>query len=310
MNIDTRKIFEDVVKSFDLIFGIDLSYMEIDVSPVPHCINGKVSDIPVEEFAGSWLENSHIEICPDMSVPMKTFGVNDMPEAEFTRWIIAHELAHEVFAKMPDRKDFVDKVIADAKAERFSTAYLETVGDEKYDKELFCEYVANLIVRNSFDVEFKLVPKNDLIGLLDEIDAYNENARYNRSDFEKYLRSTKKIDRYAIYYGMFRNGKCEALSYLNKTPEDFVLIAQVASFVKGSGKDLIDNVMSRSPNIWLAADPKTDDPESLLNYYRQFGLDEHVIERCKWVDGMPEHVFFKASMPEKKKRNIKFLRQV
>lgn len=290
--IEIQDLFNETVKTFNEKFGIDLSYMRLNISSVPHYTNGEPSDLPVEEFAGSWLEDSSIEICPDMSVPMKTFGVDGMSEIDFTRRIIAHELAHEIWNKMPEQKKLINDMLSEAKSAGFSTAYLKTVSPGKYEQELFCEYMARLIVRDTAEIEFRLVKNTDLTALLNEVDTYNENLRYDKSQFEKYLGSTKGIDQGAIYYGLFRNEKCEALSYLNKTPGDFILLAQIASFVKGSGKLLIENILNRSRNIWWVADPEGG--ESLVNYYRQFGLEEHLIKMSKWTN-TPEYAFFKVS---------------
>lgn len=91
-----------------------------------------------------------------------------------------------------------------------------------------------------------------------------------------------------------------ALSYLNRVPPGFVLIAYVSSAVSGGGESLIRNVMSRSRGIWWAADP--DGGDLLLTYYRRFGLKEHVIRRSKWVQGRRETVFYRA--PDEESRSV------
>lgn len=52
---------------------------------------------------------------------------------------------------------------------------------------------------------FKKVPCDELVSLLDEIETYNENNRFKREQFKKYLISDKMIDREdkSMYYGLF-----------------------------------------------------------------------------------------------------------
>ena len=142
---------------------------------------------------------------------------------------------------------------------------------------------------------FKKVLKTDLKNLLDEIEKYNENERFSRVQFEKYLDSAKSIDAddKSMYYGLFStDGHCLALSYLNKTPADCVLIAQISCVVPSYGRLLLQDIIDRSRVMWLAADPTAE--ESLLEYYRTFGLEEVVLDHSKWADGKEAHFFLKA----------------
>ena len=83
-----------------------------------------------------------------------------------------------------------------------------------------------------------------------------------------------------------------ALSLLKKIPENFVLLAAFQPIVPGYGKLLLDDILSKSNNIWWCADPTGG--ESLVDYYRQFGLEEHLIKMSKWTNA-PEYAFFKVS---------------
>ena len=142
---------------------------------------------------------------------------------------------------------------------------------------------------------FKKVPRDKLVQLLDEIEEYNENERFDREQFEKYLGSDKAIDseERSMYYGLFSlDGHCLALSYLNKTPGDCILVAQITCIVHGYGRDLLNDIIRRSKAMWLAADPTAS--ESLLEYYRTFDLEEVVLAHSKWADGKAEHFFYKA----------------
>lgn len=163
--------------------------------------------------------------------------------------------------------------------------------------------------RGKFSIYFRKVEKKDISRLLDEIDGYVENRRYKRIQFEKYLSSTKGIDSpsKSMYYGLFdsEDGKCLALSYLNRVPDDFVLIAEIQSIFKGCGKILIENISSLCDNMWLAADPTAK--STLVEYYRQFGFDEKTYRETKWSEGKKETFFFKTSDDKHKKELIKHL---
>ena len=135
-------------------------------------------------------------------------------------------------------------------------------------------------------ISFKKVPRRELPALLDEISSYAESPRWSRAQFEKYLYSEKTIDAedMSMYYGAFADGKCLALSYLNKVPDGCVLIAQVSSVAKGFGKVLIENILARAPDVWWGVDPAGG--EDLLSYYRSnFGdeAEEVSLRRSKWA---------------------------
>ena len=150
------------------------------------------------------------------------------------------------------------------------------------------QYLSNMV--------FRKVPRDELVPLLDEIETYNESKRFKREQFEKYLGSDKAIDseERSMYYGLFSSdGRCLALSYLNKTPGDCVLVAQISCVVPGHGRDLLNDIIKRSQAMWLAADPSAS--SSLLDYYRTFGLEEVVLDHSKWAGGDEEHFFLKAS---------------
>lgn len=142
---------------------------------------------------------------------------------------------------------------------------------------------------------FKKVSRDELVPLLDEIETYNESKRFKREQFEKYLSSDKMIDseEKSMYYGLFSlDGHCLALSYLNKTPDKCILVAQISCVVPSYGCLLLQDIISRSKAVWLAADPTAEG--TLLDYYRTFGLEEVVLDHSKWADGKEEHFFLKA----------------
>ena len=89
--------------------------------------------------------------------------------------------------------------------------------------------------------------------------------------------------------------------------DDVILLAEVQSAVRGYGRPLIENILSRSRNIWWCADP--DGGESLVCYYRQFSVKEYLIRMSKWVGGRPETAFYKAEDPAAEKDILDTLRK-
>ena len=160
-------------------------------------------------------------------------------------------------------------------------------------------------------IKFKRVQKEDLPELLDDIDTYYESPRWDRSQLEKYLSSSKSIDdeEHSAYFGLFRanDDSCLALAYLNKVPDGFILIAQVNSVVKGYGRKLIDVISGKASNLWLAADPAGG--ETLLEYYRTFDCFKEIrLKHSKWVAGQPESFFYKTSDAEREDELVDWLR--
>lgn len=157
------------------------------------------------------------------------------------------------------------------------------------------EDAANELEKFQANMVFKKVPREELVQLLDEIEAYNENTRFKREQFEKYLSSNKTIDseEKSMYYGLFSlDGHCLALSYLNKTPDDYVLVAQISCVVPGYGRCLLEDIIHRSDAMWLAVDPTAE--STLVDYYRTFGLEEVILDHSKWANGNKQHFFLKA----------------
>ena len=280
--------------------------MTFKVDKQPVYTNGEPCyEYDFDECAGDRTTLGWIRLNPDMKSVMDRYGV-DGDVNQFTKFIIAHELGHEVWDNIVG-EDFKRDILSKAESENFSTAYLETVSPSKLREETFCEYMANAVVHedgksgfykidaNDNKMVFKKVPRNELVQLLDEIETYNESKRFRREKFEQYLGSRKSIDSEdrSMYYGLFSlDSRCLALSYLNKTPADCVLVAEIQCIVLGYGRLLLQDIISRSGAMWLAADPNAEN--TLLDYYRKFGLEEVVIDHSKWADGKEEHFFLKA----------------
>lgn len=305
-----KNLFDEVVSRYTALFGFDLSYMTFKVDRQPVYTNGEPCyEYDEDECAGDWTTLGWIRLNPDMKSVMDRYGVawhggNDIEE--FTKIIIAHELAHEVWNNIADDQ-FKEAVLDEAREQSFNTAYLNTVRLSKLAEETFCEYLAHEVVkqrRGKFQskIIFKKVQRDELMPLLDEIETYNESKRFKRESFEKYLRSDKVIDREdkSMYYGLFSlDGHCLALSYLNKTPDECILVAEIQCIVPGYGRILLQDIINKSCAMWLAADPKAED--TLLDYYRTFGLEEVVLDHSKWADGKEEHFFFKANGKSREK---------
>ena len=145
-------------------------------------------------------------------------------------------------------------------------------------------------------IQFKvLTSKAEIEHLLQFIPEMTANQRYKDMQFRKYLNPTDvDFDRGdTLWYGCFEDGICKALSILKKYGDDCILMAEIQTIVKGYGKLLIENILSRTANIWWCADPESG--EERLNYYRQFPVKEAVIQQSKWTNSI-EHVFYKADV--------------
>ena len=138
-----------VLKRYKDLFGFDLSYMAFKVDSQPVYTNGEPCyEYAEDECAGDWTELGWIRLNPDMKSVMDKYGVawhgsDDVDE--FTRIIIAHELAHELWNNVVG-EDFKQNVLDKARRENFSTVYLKTVKPSKFREETFCEYMANVVV--------------------------------------------------------------------------------------------------------------------------------------------------------------------
>ena len=138
-----------VLKRYKDLFGFDLSYMAFKVDSQPVYTNSEPCyEYAEDECAGDWTELGWIRLNPDMKSVMDKYGVawhgSDDVE-EFTRIIIAHELAHELWNNVVG-EDFKRSVLDKARLENFNTVYLKTVKPSKLREETFCEYMANAVV--------------------------------------------------------------------------------------------------------------------------------------------------------------------
>ena len=152
-----KNLFDDVVSKYKDIFGFDLSYMSFKVDRQPVYTNGEPCyEYDEDECAGDWTSLGWIRLNPDMKSVMSRYGVawhgsDDIDE--FTKLIIAHELAHEVWNNIADDQ-FKEDVLDEARMQSFSTKYLDTVNPSVLDMETFCEYLAHQVVQQKKDISF------------------------------------------------------------------------------------------------------------------------------------------------------------
>ena len=301
-----------VLTRYKDLFGFDLSYMRFKVDPQPVHIDGSpCHELDPDECGGDCTRLGWIRLNPDMRSVMRRYGV-DGDVKEFTRVIIAHELAHELWNSVVG-ENFKQDVLSKAESENFSTPYLETVSPSKLREETFCEWMANAVMRGGvksgfYKLEFRQVLDGggELKSILRGMPSYADNPRLNMFQFEKYLTDDSAFA--TLWYGCFDGSRCMSLAVLKRYHDDgVILLAEVQSAVKGYGQPLIENILSRSRNIWWCADP--DGGESLVEYYRRFGVNEYLIRKSKWVGNRPEYAFYKTEDPEHERIILNTLRR-
>ena len=150
-----NKLIDDVVDAYANKFDIDLSYMKFKVDIQPVSNNGEPCyKYSPDECGGDWTKLGWIRLNPDMKSVMVKYGIqHSMTIDEFTKIIIAHELAHEVWNNIAD-DGFKEMILDEAKQQDFNTVYLKTVKPSKLDEETFCEYLAQQIVQPNKDISF------------------------------------------------------------------------------------------------------------------------------------------------------------
>ena len=150
-------MINDVLSAYKQKFGYDLSYMKFKVDSQPVYTNGEPCyEYDEDECAGDWTSLGWIRLNPDMKSVMARYGVDwhgsdDIDQ--FTKLIIAHELAHEVWNNIADDQ-FKEDVLDEARMQSFSTKYLDTVNPSVLDMETFCEYLAHQVVQQKKDISF------------------------------------------------------------------------------------------------------------------------------------------------------------
>ena len=158
-------MFDIVVRAYYSKFGINLYYMKFLVDQQPVYTNGEPCyEYDVDECAGDWTSLGWIRLNPDMESVMDKYGItwhgsNDVNE--FTKLIIAHELAHEVWNNIAD-DEFKRNILDEARKCSFNTVYLDNVRHNKLEEETFCEYLAHKIVKQRKKIDFPEEEVEDL----------------------------------------------------------------------------------------------------------------------------------------------------
>lgn len=139
----SNELLNKLIASYKDKYNYDLSHMKLELSDQPTFSNGKPATIPLDQWGGNWVNDGRILINKNLE-PVAKFYKFKGSIADLKKRLIAHELAHEIEAKLADKK-FKQKIINQANKEKFTTEYLDTLDrDQKqFDKELFCEYLAN-----------------------------------------------------------------------------------------------------------------------------------------------------------------------
>jgi len=164
------------------------------------------------------------------------------------------------------------------------------------------------------NLRFKFIDDWDAKRIVSSISRRTDNERMDVGQFKKYYEDPKKR-----WFACFDGGKCMSLSVLKRMPQDadlgirdIVLLAEIQSIVSGYGKPLIEEILSRYPNVWWAAEP--DGGEELKEYYRQFvggrfGMKELKVRLSGW-SGKPQSFFWRADDRNREKLIVGLLKSV
>ena len=135
--------YHTLISLYQNKFGFDLSYMKFVWSTQAHYADGRVSDMPAHKWAGCHTRTGIVYVNLQYHKAFAYYGDGDLPH------ILAHELAHEVYEKHASDA-FKSWVINKAQKEGYCTPYLSSYNKaampDKYLTELFCEYLAKLVV--------------------------------------------------------------------------------------------------------------------------------------------------------------------
>ena len=148
-----ERIYKEVVNDYARYLDIRIDNVRLEIGEVPCYNNGKPAPSYIGRSAGTFVEarkcviiNPYPEIALKYHDTPEEYWTNKQKIAEFVYSICAHELAHaiDILGKV-SRKE-IDDCIRDAKEEGFTTAYLETYGDDVPDTEIYAECMASTLV--------------------------------------------------------------------------------------------------------------------------------------------------------------------
>ena len=136
------------------------------------------------------------------------------------------------------------------------------------------------------DLEDSIVHKNynEFMTLLKK--SAIDNSRFNIEQFKKYSNDNGE------FICLIENGKLMSAAYIkeNTLGINDTYINEVQTLQRGYGKKLINEIIKSNNNVWLMAEP---DNSELVNYYKQFGLDEIVIPKSDSIYDVDTHCFYK-----------------
>ena len=137
------KTIKDYIKK---LFGYDISYMKLVISNQPVYNNGTPNtEMNPLQYGGCWIKNKTIQVADyqHLKKVMKYYGVKNISLLNFSRHLIAHELAHEIYKNIlsdSEKNNFKEKL------KDFRTVYTDIIRSDKLDEEKFCEYIAITIL--------------------------------------------------------------------------------------------------------------------------------------------------------------------
>ena len=141
--------------------------------------------------------------------------------------------------------------------------------------------------------------------LLPSLAQNTNNQRFSTAQFEKYLSYDSGVSWVAV---CDESDNIFALSCLEYQFEDnlsICFLSEIQTVIRGYGKELLTYILSQEDQdiIYLLVDPHAD--KSLLNWYRQFDLDEIKIEHS--VYGGPVTFLYRVNgrIPERKINTFK-----
>ena len=140
--------WRDVLIRYADLTGRDLSGLRLVESAVPRNTRGRPVKAP-GSFGGCWTRDG-VYVNPELDAVADAYGV---PRRGFRKRLLAHEAAHELWNNAMPRKER-EKYVRAADKAGYTTKYLDTVdtdaksedGTSRRDQELFCEYMAHLML--------------------------------------------------------------------------------------------------------------------------------------------------------------------
>ena len=145
-----RQVIKDsyrlVIDAINKMFGVDLSYIKLVISPFPHYNDGRiVKGKPIGWSGGSYCHNGKIYINPNYKAVWDYWKANQTSVQDWYIFIIAHELGHAL-----DREHHEVLPIKKIEKDPFSTVYLDSYKNadpRKYMMEKTAEWVAKEVMK-------------------------------------------------------------------------------------------------------------------------------------------------------------------